>query len=49
MAKELSVNEWKYLFKNYEKYRSGNSLKNVFEWNDEKKNVNTFLTINERD
>nr|WP_307911884.1 hypothetical protein [Mycoplasmopsis bovis] len=31
MAKQLSVNEWKYLFEKYEKYMNlGNSSKKVF-------------------
>nr|WP_307925857.1 hypothetical protein [Mycoplasmopsis bovis] len=30
MAKQLSVNEWKYLFEKYEKYRSGELTKKCF-------------------
>nr|WP_307910383.1 hypothetical protein [Mycoplasmopsis bovis] len=35
MAKQLSVNEWKYLFEKYEKYRIwGTHLKKCFFWNE---------------
>ncbi|MGG5224825.1 hypothetical protein [Mycoplasmopsis bovis] len=30
MAKQLSVNEWKYLFEKYEKHRSGELTKKCF-------------------
>ncbi|UTW26139.1 hypothetical protein [Mycoplasmopsis bovis] len=44
MAKQLSVNEWKYLFEKYENIDLGNSLKNVFfEWNDENKKCKTHF------
>nr|WP_307919202.1 hypothetical protein [Mycoplasmopsis bovis] len=55
MAKQLSVNERKYLFEKYEKYMNlGNSSKKMFflKWNDEnKKCINTFLATDsiERD
>ncbi len=46
MAKQLSVNERKYLFEKYEKYRIwGTHLKNVFfEWNDENKKCKTHFS-----
>ncbi|WP_301006024.1 hypothetical protein [Mycoplasmopsis bovis] len=44
MAKQLSVNEWKYLFEKYEKYRSGELTKKMFfEWNDENKKCKTHF------
>nr|WP_307929880.1 hypothetical protein [Mycoplasmopsis bovis] len=52
MAKQLSVNEWKYLvLKNTKNNRSGELTKKCFlNDNDENKKCRiTFLTINERD
>nr|WP_307920415.1 hypothetical protein [Mycoplasmopsis bovis] len=34
MAKQLSVNEWKYLFEKYENIDLGNSSKKCFFWNE---------------
>nr|WP_307922691.1 hypothetical protein [Mycoplasmopsis bovis] len=49
MAKQLVLMNGNICLKNTKNIDLGNSLKMFFEWNDENKNVNTFLTINERD
>nr|WP_307938625.1 hypothetical protein [Mycoplasmopsis bovis] len=47
MAKQLSVNEWKYLFEKYENIDLGNSSKKMFflKWNDENKKCINYISL----